>query len=166
MTHSWEVHHVKGVMKNQVLRIFNITNPENSWHSCYNVTCEGSGCPHSPHNSVEVCYPAIIVTGLPKCGTSAMYDLLSKYSGAITLHEKENCPYVRRRPHWVYFLSLPRMSSVTEGRMIIDGCIDIVANMKIREVLHNPHTTYIVSSFLLHFWSIMVNFFVCFVGDG
>ena len=32
---------------------------------------------------INVCYPAVIITGLPKCGTSAMYDLLSRFPGMV-----------------------------------------------------------------------------------
>ena len=94
---------------------------------------------------MEMCYPAVIVTGLPKCGTSAMYDLLAKFPDAITMHEKENCPYTRRRTHWQYFSSFPAFSTLKPNSLIIDGCIDVINNMKMREILHFPQTYYIVS---------------------
>ena len=67
--------------------------------------------------------------------------------GAVLMQEKENCPSVRRRPHWVYFNSLPRMESLTPNSIIIDGCIDIGVNLKIRSLLHNPKVQYIVRTF-------------------
>ena len=74
-----------------------------------------------------------------------MYDLMGKYSGAIMMAEKENCPFARRRPHWQFFNSLPEMKLVTENKLVIDGCIDVAANIKMRGFLHEPKTLYIVS---------------------
>lgn len=41
-----------------------------------------------------------------------------------------------------YFDSLPR--NVEIGEIIVDGCVDLEGNMKIRQMLHNPNTFYIV----------------------
>jgi hypothetical protein len=153
---SWDVDHVKGVMKGQTLTIQKIIHPINAYHSCYRITCTGKHCASdSEIATMDVCYPAVIVTGLPKCGTSAMYDLLTRFPGAMIMHEKENCPYTRRRAHWLYFKSLPAFDSMKENSLIIDGCIDVINNMKMREMLHNPNTYYVVRqhSKLILLWS-------------
>ncbi len=144
---SWVVSHVKGVMKGQSLTIQRIHHPVNRLHSCYRVICNGKHC-HGENDTatMDMCYPAVIVTGLPKCGTSAMYDLLSRFPGAMIMHEKENCPYTRRRAHWLFFQSFPAFDSIKENNLIIDGCIDVINNMKMREMLHEPNTYYIVST--------------------
>jgi hypothetical protein len=144
----WDINTQKGIIRGQNLRLRKLNHPTNPYHTCYEVTCEGRQCVNNHKDGVvtiQVCYPAVVVTGLPKCGTSAMYELLSKFPGAITMHEKENCPSTRRRPHWVYFQSLPRMSAVTEHSLIIDGCISVINNMKIRDLILHPNALYIVS---------------------
>jgi hypothetical protein len=67
------------------------------------------------------CYPAIIVTGLPKCGTSAMYDLLTRIPKSLVMHEKENCPYAKRRTHWQLFNSMISMNRVEADRLFYCG---------------------------------------------
>lgn len=143
---TWDVNTQKGIMRGQNLHISKYSHPTNKFHTCYEVYCSGKSCPVDNSTAIiQVCYPAIIVTGLPKCGTSAMYDLLSKMPGAVTMHEKENCPATRRRSHWQFLNSLPSAQSLTADSIIVDGCIDVNVNMKIRTILHNPHTYYIVS---------------------
>jgi len=142
----WELNTQKGIIRGQNLRLRKLNHPTNPYHSCYEITCEGRQCVDHKDGTatIQVCYPALVITGLPKCGTSAMYELLSKFPGAILMSEKENCPSTRRRPHWIYFQSLPRMSSVGEHSIIIDGCISVINNMKIRELIHDPETYYLV----------------------
>lgn len=144
----WDINTQKGIIRGQNLRLRKLNHPTNPYHTCYEVTCEGRQCIGHKDGTVtiQVCYPAIVVTGLPKCGTSAMYDLLSKFPGAITMHEKENCPSTRRRPHWIYLQSLPRMSVLNENSVIIDGCISVINNMKFRDLFLHPSTFYIVST--------------------
>src|SRR5437868_6822520 len=89
----WDVNTQKGIMRGQSLRFRKIKHPHNSFHTCYEIRCDGKACPaDNTTSTIQICYPAIIITGLPKCGTSAMYDLLSRIPGAVTMHEKENCP--------------------------------------------------------------------------
>lgn len=92
---SWELRLTKGVFKGHNLKIRHYIHPSNHYHSCYTALCEGNQCPNKGNNSWTFCYPAIIVTGVPKCGTSAMYNLLSNFPGAVTMHEKENCLHSR-----------------------------------------------------------------------
>jgi hypothetical protein len=145
----WDINTQKGIIRGQNLRLRKLNHPTNPYHTCYEVTCEGRQCIGHKDGTVtiEVCYPLLVITGLPKCGTSAMYELLAKFPGAITMHEKENCPSTRRRPHWIYFLSLPRMSALNENSVVIDGCISVINNMKIRELIMHPNTYYLVSLF-------------------
>jgi hypothetical protein len=150
---AWQLPLMKGVMKGQILHLRKLEDHPNKWHSCYEVHCENEWknfCPpkDSPESTIQFCYPAIVITGVPKCGTTATYDLLSRYSGAITMFEKENCPYVRRRSHWEFFHTLPKASDVKPGQLLIDACLSTekehLNNMRIRRLLHEPETLYIL----------------------
>jgi hypothetical protein len=90
----WDLNTQKGIIRGQSLRIMKTTYPGNKLHSCYAVKCTGKHCPidepckggvnvcgRGESSLINVCYPAVIITGLPKCGTSAMYDLLSRFPG-------------------------------------------------------------------------------------
>lgn len=144
----WDINTQKGIMRGQNLKLRKLNHPSNPYHTCYEITCENVWSKHCPEDSssrtIRVCYPAIIVTGFPKCGTSAMYEVLSQFPGAVTMSEKENCPSTRRRPHWIYFNSLPRMDDIGPRSLIIDGCIDIEKNMKIRTLIEYPEVYYLV----------------------
>jgi len=143
----WEIKNQTGILDGQSLRLRKVNHPTNTYHSCYEITCSGTECtvPSSNETAIEFCYPAVVVSGLSKCGTSAMYDLLSKFPRAITMRKKENCPYSGGEPLWLYFQSLLRMSSIGEHALVIDGCINILKNVAIGELLRNPNTHYIVS---------------------
>lgn len=143
----WEIKNQTGILDGQSLRLRKVIHPTNTYHSCYEVSCEGSQCTDREDNSttIQVCYPALVVSGLSKCGTSAMYDLLSKFPRTIKMREKENCPFKRQEPLWSYFHTLPRMSEIGERNITIDGCLNRTSNMVIRKILHDPHTYHIVS---------------------
>lgn len=150
-TDYWTLSEVKGIMRLQTLKIRKIERiqPNNSismirgdYNSCYEVVCCGKGC--TGVNTIQFCYPSIIITGLPKCGTSAMYDLLSRLPNSKAMLTKENCPFANRRPHWIYFQSLPKFNEINTDLIIIDGCIDLPRNMVMRELLKQPRTLYIV----------------------
>jgi len=147
----WEIKNQTGIVEGQSLRLHKVNHPNNTYHSCYEVACEGSQCMGFKDNAttIQVCYPGLIVSGLSKCGTSAMYELLTKFPGAITMREKENCPFKRQEPLWDYFQSLPRMSEIGEHHITIDGCLNLARNLAIRELLHDPQTYHIVSFTLL-----------------
>ena len=141
----WDISAGSEVVPGQNLRLRKLHH--STHHTCYEVTCEGLHCmgESDGNATIEVCYPAVVITGLPKCGTSAMYILLSKFPGAITMTEKENCPF-GRQSLWTFFQSLPRMSAVGEHSLIISGCLQVTKNMQIKEVLRHPQAHYIVSS--------------------
>ena len=142
----WDLSAGSEIVPGQILRLRKLHHPNNSHHTCYEVTCEGLHCVGEGDGSVtiEVCYPAVVITGLPKCGISAMYILLSKFPGAITMTEKEYCPFGGQFL-WTFFQSLPRMSAVGDHSLVISGCLQVAKNMQIREILRHPQTHYIVS---------------------
>jgi hypothetical protein len=138
--HCWDVNTQKGVIRGQSLRVTRIQHPNNTLHSCFSIKCSSRHCPpdapckgninqcgRGSSSFIEVCYPAVVVIGLPKCGTSAIYDLMAKAFNGVVMAQKENCPSTRRRPHWEYFNSLPRMESLVEDSVVIDGCNDTSA---------------------------------------
>lgn len=134
-------------MKGQNLKMHKVLHPTNPFHTCYRIECEGRSCDIAGQDNsttINICYPAIIITGLPKCGTSAMYEVLAKFPGAIKMEAKENCAHHRRRPHWKYLQSLPRMENLGATSLVIDGCIDLSVNMKMRTILNEPNVQYIV----------------------
>ena len=110
MDEYWNVNNSKGLMKWQNLKFRRLAlaptvtrvREDQALSSCYEVECQGNQCPKAdtPEAKYSFCYPSVIVTGIAKCGTSAMYSLLSKFPNAMLMTEKENCPFTRRRSHW------------------------------------------------------------------
>jgi hypothetical protein len=93
------------------------------------------------------CYPSIIITGHKKCSTSAMYQLLSQAeNGQVDSARKENClcNYDTLLDYFDSF-DLPNGKSIH----LLNGCIDVQLNVKMRAILRNPNTFYIVK--FLHF---------------
>lgn len=134
----------------------------NMIHSCYEYKVISSP-PSSEYEIIErtgkFCYPSIIITGVPKCSTSALFSLFAKYRHAITGNIKENCPFVREVSIIDYFNSLP--SSVEYGNYIIDGCIDVEGNMIMRKILKEPNTFYLVITRNFADWSWSVYNYWC-----
>ena len=91
-TLCWSIYNQKGA-KGHTITLRKIEH-ENLYSSCYEVRCINyagrKNCPDpsDPKAIIRFCYPAVIVTGVPKCGTSAMYDLLTRIPGAVVMHEK------------------------------------------------------------------------------
>lgn len=72
------------------------------------------------------CYPAVIITGVRKCSTSAMFNLFSSFPKTKRSVQKENCPFIGDRSLIQYFESLPR--NVEANEIIVDGCVDLKAS--------------------------------------
>lgn len=90
------------------------------------------------------CYPSLVITAYRKSGSSAAYSLISRYPHVVTTYTKENCPYILGVSLVQYFESLP--TQVESGELILDGCVDLKGNMKMRAILHEPNTLYLVRS--------------------
>ncbi len=111
-------------------------------HSCYEFKVTPFDRSGVTVDSGHFCYPSIIVTGVRKASTSAMYSLLAKYEGAVTSGIKENCPFVGDRSILDYFRSLP--GNLDYGKVVIDGCTDLTGNMKMHKLLKKPSTFYLL----------------------
>ncbi len=115
---------------------------ESKIHSCYEYKVLNQ---KSEITSTDTfCYPSIVVTGHRKCSTSALYHLLTQYPNAVhnQINVKENCAFIGDRSIIQYFDSLPR--NVEAGEIIIDGCIDLKGNIKMRKLLRQPNAFYLV----------------------
>lgn len=144
------------------IRLRRIDGDDMLIHSCYEYVVDRIGSDRV--KSGRFCYPSIIITGVRKCSTSAMYGLLAKMRGSVALVAKENCPYLGfYRSIVSYFDSMP--DYIPPGHFLIDGCVDSVGNMKVfdcrylfifsrvilflilqmREILRGPNTFYVVT---------------------
>ena len=72
------------------------------------------------------CYPVVVITGVRKCSTSAMFNLFSSFPKIKRSVQKENCPFIGDRSLIQYFESLPR--NVEANEIIVDGCVDLKAS--------------------------------------
>lgn len=113
---------------------------ENKIHSCYEyrVINEKDIITHTD----TFCYPSVIISGYRKSSTSALYNLLAQYPNAKLSPMKENCPFIGDRSIIQYFDSLPR--SIEPGEIIFDGCVDLKGNVKMRKLLREPNSFYLV----------------------
>ena len=146
----WEVEHIDnstlfaGMEKNHLYLRKSIDHDSTRMHSCYEYRVTNSFGTSLEENSF--CYPLVIVSGVRKCSTSAMYMLLSSFPKTKLVAQKENCPSAsfngKRRTIVEWFRSLPRF--IDNEEVFIDGCIDTYENMKIRWLLRFPNTFYIM----------------------
>jgi hypothetical protein len=111
-------------------------------HSCYEFQHIFKTRSGYEVDSGTFCYPSVIVTGVRKCSTSALFALLESFPGAVGNENKENCALVGSRSIIDYFKSLPR--HVEAGEVIVDGCVDLNSNIFMREILKGPNTFYVV----------------------
>jgi hypothetical protein len=142
----WEVenedHNLFSALNNNSIFLKHANIDNSKLHSCYEYKLidKRTG---SLIKTNEFCYPSIIVTGLRKCATSALYQLLAQYPNVEAYSHKENCPYLDYNSIIEYFDSLP--NSVYHGEIILDGCVHLQGNIKIRKILRFPNAFYLVS---------------------
>lgn len=120
-------------VRNDYLHVRKINLDDNAIHTCYEY--EHRKLHRAKSSLVGVnrtrtfCYPAVVITGVRKCSTSAFYGLLGALPGSVKMVYKENCPYIGDRSIVEYFDSLPEFVSL--GSLVIDGCVDLKGNMKV-----------------------------------
>ena len=120
-----------------------LSSDDGDIHTCYEYkVVDNNGITDFILSTNTFCYPSVIITGVPKCSTSAIYALLHAWPHAIVMEDKEHCLFRKSITITQYFDTLPQ--KVNPGEFIIDGCIEVISNMRLREILHNPNTFYIV----------------------
>lgn len=136
----------------QIQAAHRLVQNSSAYHSCYEyrlyVLRSEDGIEDAYYEMTRTnrfCYPAIVVTGLPKCSTTALYHLLSQYPFSRASSGKENClAKYYSKSILDYFDSLI-VKKLRENDVIINGCIDIINNVHVRNILRNPNTFYLVS---------------------
>ena len=112
-------------------------------HSCYDATLNGT--------TLHFCYPSLIVSGAPKAGTSALYELISEHPHYIGAKRKENC--VKKNTTdamWTFFTALQEQTQRVlsqEGPgpfILISGCICQECNIWMDFHLRKPKAKYIL----------------------
>uniref|UniRef100_A0A7S0RXH7 Sulfotransferase n=1 Tax=Chlamydomonas leiostraca TaxID=1034604 RepID=A0A7S0RXH7_9CHLO len=86
----------------------------------------------------DYCVPAVIIAGMGKSGTSALYELLARRPDTERFNRqyKEWCPTAASYSAVLAFLARPRPSSA--GALLASGCIaSLWENGPLREVLTN-----------------------------
>lgn len=104
----------------------------------------------------KFCYPDIIIPGEPKCGTSAMYQFLSKQKGVnASSANKEYCPGLT--PTLYNYL---KGFKTTQGVVYINSCLNMREVFQMHQLL-SPKTIYIIMVRNLSDWIWAVYNFWC-----
>ena len=86
----------------------------------------------------QFCYPGILVAGVAKCGTSAMYSFLIKQNGLEPGNRnKEYCP--RKITFYDYFNGF----AYSPNKIGVNGCLDTNLAIKLHQILQ-PTAAYII----------------------
>lgn len=113
-------------------------------HSCYEYKALNN-ITNELIRSNQFCHPAIMITGVPKCSTSASYHLLERFPNIRLLYSKEACMDYFFDHHFDNHLdSLGSGGIELGGSVLLNACVQLNTNMIMRKVLHNPNTFYIV----------------------
>lgn len=94
--------------------------------------------------SFQFCYPAINIAGIAKCGTSAVYDFLTRQQNIFPVHKrKEYC--LSDRNHFEYFqeISIKSQTETSNGTVHVNGCINAFQEARMFNLLH-PNAVYII----------------------
>lgn len=112
-------------------------------HTCYTAAFNSS--------TIHFCYPRVIVSGVPKAGTSAVYELLSEHPKFIGAPQKENCAskLYTASSMWTFFLSLEALTKTALNgahmpAIMISGCIQQDINIDMHTIMRQPLSTYIL----------------------
>jgi Sulfotransferase domain len=98
------------------------------------------------------CYPAIMITGYPKCGTSAVFDLIASHPSTRTVgaRGKENChrfveaDEAGTLSRFWFLKTLKKEFYTLKDKYLVDGCIYTEFNIRVNMILRKPNTLYIV----------------------
>lgn len=119
-------------------------------HSCYEASYK--------QERIQFCYFAVIVAGVPKCGTSAMYkwltmDCLDEQASPVVFHgavKKEECfRGTTLEEAWSFLKGLQvetegallRLQRTGKQPIMTSGCVINQCNMKMSDILRVPERT-------------------------
>jgi hypothetical protein len=125
------------------------------WHLSgkYLAVLKNHSCYKAFYNSetIRFCYPKVVISGVPKCGTSALFELFDSHPNFEGGTIKENCPNDTNdvTKMWEYFKTLQTQtdSALASGKdvaVLVSGCINIDSDIAFRRQLQNPSTVYIL----------------------
>lgn len=150
----WEVTHpylsTFGGFNNQTMRLYlRRYDFDNSFqHSCYHYRFEERIANQTQTLQNTFCYPAIMITGVPKCSTSAMYQMLRSFDHSRSLLAKEVCPmmfsYANLHNMFDALAYVANDGTLGHHEFIVSACIELAQNLVLRQILRNPRTFYVV----------------------
>ena len=101
--------------------------------NCYAYT--GQGGPRT------ACLPHIIIGGFPKCGTSALFALVSSHPNAVGTHTKEHCMFGNDTA--AFLEGLPSKDALG-GKRLVSGCIALETNEAVFDWLRPRDPTRVI----------------------
>lgn len=150
----WEVTHpylnTFGGFNNETMRLYlRRYDFDNSFlHSCYQYRFEERIGNRTQTLQNSFCYPAIMITGVPKCSTSAMYQMLRSFDHSRSLLAKEVCPmmfsYANLHNMFDALAYVANDGTLGHHEFIVSACIELAQNLVLRQILRNPRTFYVV----------------------
>lgn len=150
----WEVTHpylnTFGGFNNKTMRLYlRRYDFDNSFlHSCYHYRFEERLANRTQTLQNTFCYPAIMITGVPKCSTSAMYQMLRSFDHSRSLLAKEVCPmmfsYANLHNMFDALAYVANDGTLGPHEFIVSACIELAQNLVLRQILRNPRTFYVV----------------------
>jgi len=130
---SWDVTDIDGT----VFRVKSV--PIKPTHSCFEVSTdvrkENSG-------TFKFCYPLFNIVGNEKCGTSALYNLLSKHPQMTEANSKTK-EYCYGNISILNYLKGFKKAAIQNDLLLINGCIDLRANSMFDLLLRQPKSVYL-----------------------
>ena len=165
---TFEGHHRDPRVRTYLRRYDYLNNPH---HSCYQYRAVNVSVAHN-HTLIQqnkFCYPSLIISGMPKCSTSALYQLLRYFHRMRTMQVKEECVvHYKHVALYDYFEALahvPNNGSLTSAHTVFTACIDLEGNLIMREILHHPKTMYllVVRDYPDWLWSSYNYWYLCFL---
>jgi len=107
------------------------------FHSCFKMKSREWNKWDPTH---EICFPLVNVVGYPKCGTSAVYNLLASHPKVVQAHKNKEYCY-RKGNLFRYFKNFePATVNTLRQKLMVNGCINYRAHLMVDRVLRRPNS--------------------------
>lgn len=108
-------------------------------------------------NIGNYCFPSLIISGFPKCGSSFLFKMLSYNNYIISTKRKELCLGGIKSETWLkYFQFLPNIiESYEKNKLVMSGCLHLQSNIKAMKELciTNMKVIYVIRDVADMLWS-------------